>query len=85
MIADAREISSNLAHADWLKELRKDDVALVRNGGLHCRSQITDATPCFIFIGKLKFRRDTGWQTSSQQRRVYRMKLRLVNSERFGE
>lgn len=82
MNVDARQISENIAHTDWLKQLRGRDVVLVRNGGLHSRAEVTDSTPCFLFIGKLKFRRDSGWQTTSQQRRVYRMKLRLVRNEK---
>lgn len=81
MIADAREISANLAHADWLKELRKGDVVLVQNGPIYFRAEVTDATPCYVFTGKIKFRRDNGWQTAKQQRQVYRMKLRLVRNK----
>jgi hypothetical protein len=81
MIADARQITENISYADWLKELRKRDVLLVRNGDIHFRAELTDATPCFLLIGKLKFRRDDGRLVLRQ--RVNRMNLRLVRSERY--
>ncbi len=81
MIADARQITANISYADWLKELRKRDVLLVRNGDIHFRAELTDATPCFLLIGKLKFRRDDGRLVLRQ--RVNRMNLRLVRSERY--
>lgn len=80
MIADAREIVADTG-TTWLAALRAGDVVLVRNGRLHFRAQVTDATPCYIFLGALKFHRDSGYQTGRQRRRVYRMCLRLVRSE----
>lgn len=83
MIADAPACCDNCAsrsHAAWLGLIRRGDVVLVRNGALHFRAPITDATPCFLFSGKLKFHRGDGWQTTAQQRRAYRMKLRLVRT-----
>ena len=79
MIADARQITANLAYSDWLKELQKRDVVLVRNGDIHFRAEITDATPCYLLSGKLKFRRDDGRLVSRQ--RAKRLNLRLVRGK----
>lgn len=81
MIADARQIEANIDSSEWLQRLRTGDVVLVRNGRLHFRAPITDATPCYIFLGRLKFHRENGWQTCRQRKRVYRMCLRLVRTE----
>lgn len=80
MNAEAQIIADNLSHADWLRTLVKGDEVLVRNGELHYRAQLTDATPCYLLVGKLKFRRDIGWIVKRQQR--LRMRLRLVRNER---
>ena len=80
MIADARTISPDITHRDWLQELRTGDVVLVRNGLIHYRTQLTDATPCFLHVGRLKFRRDSGWIIISQQR--FGTKLLLVRNEK---
>jgi hypothetical protein len=69
-------------HAAWLAMLKTGDIVLVRNGKLHFRAPVTDATPCFIKLDRLKFRRDNGWQTTRQRSKVYRMKLRLVRNEK---
>jgi hypothetical protein len=53
MIADAREIAADNGTA-WLAALRTGDIVLVRNGRLHFRAPVTDATPCYIFVGALK-------------------------------
>jgi hypothetical protein len=80
MIADAREIAADNGTA-WLTALHTGDIVLVRNGRLHFRAPVTDATPCYIFVGALKFHRDSGIQTARQRSRVYRMYLRLVRTE----
>lgn len=57
-----------MSHAAWLATLRTGDDVKVRNGGLVFSSQITDDTPRFLFIGKLKYHRSTGWMTAAQYR-----------------
>lgn len=82
MIADAAIRSAefaNLSRADWLSRLKTGDITLVRNGRIHFRAQLTDATPCFLFIGKLKFHRIVG--TLVKRLRVNRLNLRLVRDE----
>ena len=44
-------------------------------------AMVTNDTPCYVFVGKLKFHRSSGWQVARQGQRVYRMKLRLVRNE----
>jgi hypothetical protein len=73
---------AGLSHTDWLATIRRRDMVRVRNGAMVMPpAMVTDETPCFVFIGKLKFHRRTGWQVARQSERVYRMKLRLVRNE----
>lgn len=81
MIADAPACCDNCAsrsHAVWLGLIRRGDVVLVRNGALHFRAPITDATPCFLFSGKLKFHRGDG--NLVRRQRANRLNLRLVRT-----
>lgn len=71
-----------MTNTEWLKQLKAGDVVLVRNGQAHFPGTLTNTTPCFLFIGKLKFHRISGWQTKAQRKRVYRMKLRIVMDEK---
>jgi hypothetical protein len=69
------------SHSDWLRTLAKGDTVLVRNGRhMLPAERLTDATPCFLKIGKLKFRRDSGWLVKKQQRN--RLRLLLVRNEK---
>jgi hypothetical protein len=81
MIADAPircDACAELSLADWLAKVRKGDVVLVRNGALHFRAPITDATPRYLFTGKIKFHRSSGRLVRRQ--RVSRLDLRLVRN-----
>lgn len=69
---------AGLSHPQWLATLKTASIVLVRNGRLHFRAMLSDATPCFLHIGKLKFHRRHGWQV--KKRRAYRMELRLVRT-----
>lgn len=71
-------VGAGLSHTDWLATLKTASVVLVRNGRLHFRSMLSDATPCFLHIGKLKFHRRHGWQVTKG--RAYLMELRLVRT-----
>ena len=68
------------SYFDWLALLKRPDVVLVHTGQMHFRAEITDATPCYLFCGKLKFHRRHGWQVQRQSQRVYRMRYRLVRN-----
>lgn len=71
-----------MTNEEWLKQLKAGDSVLVRNGRVHFPGTISNATPCYLFIGKLKFHRAHGWQTKRQRAKVYRMKLRIVRNEK---
>jgi hypothetical protein len=45
-------------------------------------AMVTNETPCYVFVGRLKFWRRHGWQVLQQSKKVYRMRLRLVRDER---
>jgi hypothetical protein len=72
------------SHAEWLATLKRGDrVHVVNHTGMCMPSaMVTNETPCYVFVGKLKFHRRNGWQTARQSNCVYRMKLRLVRDER---
>jgi len=74
---------AGLSHADWLATLKRGDLVRIRThtGETMPPAMVTNETPCYVFIGKLKFHRRHGWQVSRQGNRVYRMKLRLVRDE----
>jgi hypothetical protein len=72
------------SYTEWLQTLKRDDMVRVRT---HMNvtmppAMVTDATPCYVFVGKLKFHRHNGWQVAQQYKRCYRMKLRLVRDEK---
>lgn len=73
-----------LTHCEWLQTLKRDHIVRVRkhNGETMPEAMVTNDSPCFVFVGKLKFRRSDGWQVKRQAKRCYRMKLRLVRNER---
>lgn len=80
MIIDAPvrcEACAQRTHADWLSALRAGDVVLVRNGAIHFRAEITAATPCYLFVKKLKFHRSSGWMVRPKGR----LRLRLVRTQ----
>jgi hypothetical protein len=71
------------SHGEWLATLKRGDMVRIRNGDLHMPpAMVTNETPCYVFVGKLKFWRRHGWQVMRQGKRVYRMKLRLVRDEK---
>lgn len=70
-----------MTQEEWLQQLKRGDVVLVRNGQIHFPGTISNVTPKFLFIGKLKFHKRDGSQVKRQRARVYRMNLRLVMSE----
>lgn len=63
-------------HAQWLSTLQRGDGVIVRNGAIHFAADITNATPCYLFIRKLKFHRATGWMVRPKGR----LNLRLVRT-----
>lgn len=73
-----------LSHREWLQTLNVDSPTRVlkHNGELMPTALITGKTPCFLWIGKLKFHRSSGWQVERNAGRCYRMKLRLVRNEK---
>jgi len=72
-----------MTHTEWLATLKRGDVVRVIThvGELMEPAKVTNETPCYVFVGKLKFHRRHGWQVERQGKRVYRMKLRLVRDE----
>jgi hypothetical protein len=71
-------------HTEWLATLRRGDTVRVRT---HMDvtmppAMVTNETPCYVFVGRLKFWRRHGWQVLQQSKKVYRMRLRLVRDER---
>lgn len=71
-----------MTHTEWLASIKRGDLVRIRNGDFVMQpAMVTDETPCYVFVGKLKFRRRDGWQVSRQSSCVYRMKLRLVRTE----
>jgi hypothetical protein len=75
---------AGLTHTEWLASLRRGDTVRVRTHMAVTMppAMVTDATPCFVFVGKLKFHRCDGWQVAQQAKKVYRMRLRLVRDEK---
>jgi hypothetical protein len=72
------------SYHDWLRSLRRQHMVRVRThtGETMPPAMVTDDSPCYVFVGRLKFHRRNGWQTARQSSCVYRMKLRLVRDER---
>lgn len=75
---------AGLTHGDWLATLKRGDMVRVRT---HMNvtmppAMVTNDTPCYVFVGKLKFWRRHGWQVLQQSKKVYRMRLRLVRDEK---
>jgi hypothetical protein len=72
------------SYHDWLATLKRGDIVRVRThtGETMPAAMVTNETPCYVFVGKLKFHRRNGWQVSRQSSCVYRMKLRLVRDEK---
>jgi hypothetical protein len=68
------------SHAEWLSSLRRGDTVRIRNGEQTMPpAMVTNDSPCYVFVGKLKFHRRHGWQV--KRGRAYRMELRLVRNE----
>lgn len=70
-------------HGEWLATLRRGDTVRVRT---HMNvtmppAMVTNETPCYVFVGRLKFWRRHGWQVLQQSKKVYRMRLRLVRND----
>lgn len=65
-------------HAQWLSTLQRGDGVIVRNGAIHFAAEITNATPCYLFVRKLKFARASGWMINHKGR----LRLRLVRTEK---
>jgi hypothetical protein len=72
------------SYHDWLATLKRGDIVRIRThtGEVMPPAMVTNETPCYVFIGKLKFHRRNGWQVARQSSCVYRMKLRLVRDEK---
>lgn len=58
-----------------MNEYKKGDVVQIHNGDIKFPGLVTDVTPRFLFVGKLKFRRDNGQMVKRQKERVYRLNL----------
>jgi hypothetical protein len=73
-----------LSHTEWLATLKRQDMVRVRThmGKVMPPAMVTNDTPCYVFVGRLKFHRRNGWQVARQSQQVYRMRLRLVRDER---
>lgn len=69
-----------LTHTEWLSTLKRGDTVRVRThtGDIMPAAMVTNETPCYVFVGKLKFWRRHGWQVKRQGKQVYRMRLRLI-------
>jgi hypothetical protein len=63
----------------WLSHVKRGDTVIVRNRAVHFDGLVTDATPCYLFLGKLKFRRLDGELINTRGR------LRLQLVERADE
>ena len=76
------QVTGPASYHDWLRTVRKGDMVRVLNSDHLWKlpERVTDATPCYLFLGKLKFHRRHGWQVMRQAERVYRLKLRIVRS-----
>jgi hypothetical protein len=57
-----------LTHTQWLATLRRGDTVRIRThvGATMPPAMVTNETPCYVFVGKLKFHRRTGWQVERQ-------------------
>jgi hypothetical protein len=68
------------SYLDWLLSLKRQSIVRVatHTGNVMEPAMVTNETPRYIFIGKLKFRRGDGWQVLRNARKCYRMRLRLV-------
>ena len=58
-----------------MSEYKKGDVVQIQNGDIKFPGLVTDVTPKYLFVGKLKFRRDTGQMVQRQRKRAYRLDL----------
>jgi hypothetical protein len=68
------------SYLEWLLQLKRQSIVRVRThtGHLMPPATLTNDSPKYLFIGKLKFRRGDGWQVKRNAGRCYRMRLRLV-------
>lgn len=73
-----------LTHTEWLATLKRGDMVRIRThiGATMPPAMVTNDSPCYVFVGKLKFWRRHGWQVMRQSRCVYRMRLRLVRDDK---
>jgi hypothetical protein len=70
-----------LTHTEWLTTLKRGSTVRVRNGALTMpAAMVTNDSPCYVFVGRLKFWRRHGWQVKRGS--AYRMRLRLVRDEK---
>jgi hypothetical protein len=58
--------------------VKKGDVVQIDNGDIRFPGVVTDVTPKFLFVGKLKFRRDNGQMVKRQKAKAYRLDLRIA-------
>jgi hypothetical protein len=58
-----------------MNDYKKGDVVQIKNGEIQFPGIVTNVTPRFLFVGKLKFRRDDGQMVKRQKARVYRLNL----------
>lgn len=72
------------SYLDWLMQLKRQSIVRVRShtGFVMPPAMVTNETPRYVFVGKLKFRRGDGWQVKRNAGRCYRMRLRLVRNEK---
>jgi hypothetical protein len=59
-------------------DYKKGDVVQIDNGDIKFPGVVTDVTPQYLFVGKLKFRRDTGQMVKRQKSKVYRLDFRIA-------
>lgn len=74
------QVTGPASYREWLLSLKRQHMVrvLTHADKLMPPAVVTDATPCYVFVGKLKFRRGDGWQVKRNAGRCYRMRLRLV-------
>lgn len=83
-IDEATGDGAGFSYFDWLQSLKRQDMVRIRThtGATLPPAMVTNDTPCYVFVGRLKFHRRNGWQTLRQSSCVYRMRLRLVRDNK---
>lgn len=80
----SRSAVAGISYHAWLQSLKRQHMArvLTHTGHVMPAAMVTNDTPQYVFIGKLKFRRGDGWQVARNASKCYRMRLRLVRDEK---